>query len=205
MICIVDYGAGNLASVKNILKKVGADSAIISNKKEDILTASKIILPGVGKFDYGMQHLINSGLIEVLEQRVLGDKVPFLGICLGAQLITKGSEEGELPGLGWVAGRTVSFKNRISSDLKIPHMGWNTVTVRNKNELLGIADSDNRYYFVHSYFLDMEDKDCVWLTSTYGIEFCAAYHLDNIYACQFHPEKSHKFGMRLMEKFIALK
>ena len=204
MICIVDYGAGNLASVKNILKKVGAEDVVISNQKEEILKADKIILPGVGKFDFGMQRLIDSGLIEALERRVMVDKVPFLGICLGAQLVTNGSEEGKLPGLGWVDGKTVSFKNRIPSELKIPHMGWNTVSISNKNTLLDNSESDGRFYFVHSYFLQMEDPKCVWLTASYGIEFCAAYHSKNIYACQFHPEKSHKFGMKLMEKFTAL-
>ena len=204
MICIVDYGAGNVLSVKNMLKKVGANDVMISSNPTDIIDADKLILPGVGRFDFGMQRLIDSGLIDVLTEKVMVKKAPILGICLGAQLITQGSEEGLLSGLNWVPGKTVAFKNRIESSFKIPHMGWNSVTNMNESPLYHDMPENSRFYFVHSYYLEMADPKHVVLTANYGKEFCAAYQMDNIYACQFHPEKSHKYGMKLMENFVNL-
>lgn len=204
-ITIINYGAGNLQSVRNMLKKAGATDVLISDKVEDIQHAEKLILPGVGHFDYGMQKLNESGLIPILEQRVLQEKTPILGICLGAQLMTQSSEEGNVNGLGWVNGKTVAFnKTKLPEGYKIPHMGWNDVYANKESPLFEAMPEHPRFYFVHSYHLEMENERDVWLTANYGYYFCAAYQKDNIYACQFHPEKSHKFGMQLMKNFIEL-
>lgn len=191
---IINYGAGNLLSVKNMLKKAGASEVLISDKVEDIQHAEKLILPGVGHFDYGMQKLNESGLIPILEQRVLQEKTPILGICLGAQLMTQSSEEGNVNGLGWVNGKTVAFDKTMLPDDKVPHMGWNDVFENKESQLFKTMSEHPRFYFVHSYHLEMENEQDVWLTSNYGYDFCAAYQKDNIYAYQFHPEKSHRTG-----------
>jgi glutamine amidotransferase len=205
MILIINYGAGNLLSVKNMLRKAGATEVVISDKQEDIAQAEKLILPGVGHFDYGMQKLEESGLIPLLQKKVLEDKTPILGICLGAQLMTKSSAEGTAKGLGWVQGKTVAFDhNKLPSNYKIPHMGWNEVVENKITRLFQNMPSMARFYFVHSFHLEMENDADVWLTANYGYDFCAAYQHENIFACQFHPEKSHKFGMQLMKNFIEL-
>ena len=205
MITIINYGIGNITSVKNMLKKAGAEDVRISNNPEEIAAADKLLLPGVGHFDYGMKKLHESGLIPLLEKRVLQGKVPILGICLGAQLITNRSDEGNTPGLGWVDAETVAFdKDKLPAGYKVPHMGWNNVQVKKDNPLFANMHDDPCFYFVHSYHLKMEDRQDEWLTTQYGYDFCAAFQRDNIFACQFHPEKSHKFGLRLMENFVNL-
>jgi glutamine amidotransferase len=202
-IVIINYGIGNLTSVKNMLKKAGASDVVVSAEIKDILQADKLILPGVGHFDFGMRKLKSSGLISVMEQKVFEDKVPILGICLGAQLMTKSSEEGVEDGLGWVDAQTVSFdKTKMGSGLKIPHMGWNYVNPFKDSMLFEGMHSDPRFYFVHSYHFQMSNPEDIWLQSEYGYEFCVAYQRDNVFACQFHPEKSHKFGLKLMENFV---
>ena len=204
-ITIINYGVGNLLSVKNMLKRAGAGVVIISDQAEDIAKADKLILPGVGHFEYGMQKLQQSGLIPALEQKVLYDKTPILGICLGAQLMTESSEEGNVNGLCWVRGRTIAFdRSKLPEGYKVPHMGWNEVLDKKKTALFQNMPENPRFYFVHSYHLEMEDQSDVWLSSEYGYEFCVAYQDENIYACQFHPEKSHKYGMQLMKNFIEL-
>ena len=205
MITIINYGIGNLTSVKNMLKKAGAEDVRISSSPEDIASADKILLPGVGHFDYGMKNLHESGLIPLLEKRVINDKIPILGICLGAQLMTKRSDEGVNPGLGWVDAETVRFDSaRMPENYKIPHMGWNYVTPNKQVSLFDFLPEETRFYFVHSYHLKMNNRADEWLTTHYGFDFCAAYQKDNIFACQFHPEKSHKFGMQLFKNFVAL-
>ena len=202
-ILILNYGIGNLISVKNMLKKAGTSDVLISSNPQEIKNADKLILPGVGHFDFGMRKLKSSGLIPVIEQKVFEEGVPILGICLGAQLMTKSSEEGVEDGLGWVDAQTVSFdKTKIGSALKIPHMGWNYVNPFKDSMLFEGMHSDPRFYFVHSYHFKMNQPDDIWLQTEYGYEFCAAYQRDNIFACQFHPEKSHKFGLKLMENFV---
>lgn len=204
-VTIINYGVGNLTSVQNMLKKAGATEVLISNRKDDIKQADKLILPGVGHFDYGMKQLNESGLIPTIEKKVHQQKTPILGICLGAQLMTKSSDEASTSGLGWVDGMTVSFdQSLLEKGYKIPHMGWNTVKVINENLLSHGMTSDSRFYFVHSYHMTMNQSEDVWLTSHYGYDFCAAFHRDNIYACQFHPEKSHQFGLNLMRNFVNL-
>jgi glutamine amidotransferase len=203
MIKIIDYGVGNLGSIKNVIKRVGGDSAITSIKNE-ILEADKLILPGVGSFDYGMNKLISLDLIDVLKYKVIDQKTPILGICLGMQLMTKSSEEGNLKGLGWFDAKVVKFKRNNLSD-KIPHMGWNTIDIKKKNSLLiNISNLERRFYFVHSYYVSSENKDNILSTTNYINNFVSSIEKDNIYGVQFHPEKSHKFGMELISNFINI-
>lgn len=175
---------------------------MITADPDEIRKSSKILLPGVGAFDSAMIRINESGLREVLDEKVLIDKVPVLGICLGMQILTEGSEEGNLPGLGWIKGRVYSFKNRISTELRIPHMGWNLAQVHQSCELTMGFTEEIRFYFVHSYFVQAPDS-CM-MKSSYGIEFDSAIHFANIYGVQFHPEKSHKFGMKLLDNFAKM-
>jgi glutamine amidotransferase len=203
MIVIVDYGMGNLGSVLNMFKKVGA-KAKISSDLDEISKAPKILLPGVGAFDAAMQRIADAGMLEVLNNKALIEKVPVLGICLGMQLLTKSSEEGVLPGLGWINAAAYNFKNRIDEQLKIPHMGWNVAKITNESELTLGYSGELRYYFVHSYFVKVENESNSMMKTTYGIEFDSAIHSDNIFGAQYHPEKSHKFGMKLFENFAKI-
>ena len=199
MITIIDYGAGNIGSIVNMLNRLGQDS-VVTNDPFQISIATKLILPGVGKFDYGISKLSDSGLIKILNEKVLIEQVPILGICLGAQLMTKSSEEGELPGLAWFDAEVIKFKN----GLKVPHMGWNFVSPGIKSSISTNLPNNSRYYFVHSYYIRSFKQEDVMFISNYGHDFVSGLSKNNIYAVQFHPEKSHKFGMRLFENFIAL-
>ena len=203
MISIVDYGCGNLGSISNMLRKVGSPSQVVSTADE-ILSASKLILPGVGHFDHGMAHLNAHGLVPALEQRVLGDKVPILGICLGMQLLLGSSEEGTLPGLGWVPGRVVRFQVPDSTRLRIPHMGWSEVEAITGATLFAGFDSTPRFYFVHSYHAADVPAASVAAWAYYGERFVCALQHDNIHATQFHPEKSHRYGLHLLRQFAEL-
>jgi glutamine amidotransferase len=203
MIVIVDYGMGNLGSVLNMFKKVGAE-AKISSDLDEISKAPKILLPGVGAFDTAMQRIADAGMLEVLNDKALVEKVPVLGICLGMQLLTKSSEEGLLPGLGWINAAAYNFKNRIDEQLKIPHMGWNVAKITNESKLTLGYSGELRYYFVHSYFVKVENESNSMMKTTYGIEFDSAINSGNIFGAQFHPEKSHKFGMKLFENFAKI-
>jgi glutamine amidotransferase len=202
MIAIVDYGMGNLGSVKNMLRKVGAQ-AIITSNPEVIDKAEKIILPGVGSFDSGMRNLIDLGLVDVLEKRVKQDKVPVLGICLGVQLMTKGSAEGDLNGLGWFDATAVKFNNdEVQERLLLPNIGWRNVELIKPSKLFENMHDDPRFYFVHSYHLISNDASNVLLNAYYGYDYVAAFEQENILGVQFHPEKSHKYGMKLFENFV---
>jgi len=203
MITIVDYGMGNLGSVRNMLKKIGISSQI-SSEAEKIAEATKLILPGVGAFDNAMQNLGNLGLIPVLKRKVIEEKTPFLGICLGMQLLTKRSEEGSLSGLGWIDAETVRFRFSGGENLKIPHMGWNTIAVRKESPLYDGLLEEPRFYFVHSYYVACNNPSDVLTTTDYGIDFCSSLACGNVFGVQFHPEKSHKFGMRLLKNFAEL-
>ncbi len=202
MLTIIDYNIGNLKSIWNMLKKIGVN-CIVSRRIEDIEAADKFILPGVGSFDYGMEQLVKSGLLEVLNKKVIKDKIPILGICLGAQLMTQGSEEGNSKGLGWIKGKTVSFdKSKLTSNRKIPNMGWRDVFDYGKSKLFAGMYENPRFYFVHSYHLKMNNPEEVMVKSNYGYEYAAGIEKDNILGVQFHPEKSHKYGMKLLENFV---
>jgi len=202
MLVIVDYGVGNLASIRNMLKKIGVDG-VISSRAEDILKADKLILPGVGAFDTCAQKLQDSGLLETLQQKVIRDKTPVLGVCVGMQLLTEGSEEGQLPGLGWIKGQIVKFnKEKLPASLKIPHMGWREVKLNKQSRLFNGMFDEPRFYFVHSYHPVLENPDDALMTADYGYSFVAGMEHENIMGVQFHPEKSHKFGMKLLENFV---
>jgi glutamine amidotransferase len=203
MIVIVDYGIGNLASVLNMFKKIGATNVCISKDYALIEKATKLILPGVGAFDAGMDNIEKSGLIPLLNKKVMEDKIPLLGICLGMQLLTKKSEEGVKPGLGWIDAETVKFNLDPVLKLKVPHMGWNYIKVLNQNPLIDMG-SKNRFYFVHSYYVKCKDESQSIATSDFGIDFTCMVNKDNIYGAQFHPEKSLKFGMQVLDNFAKL-
>jgi len=201
MIVIVDYGLGNPVSVRNMLRKAG-HSAEVTCSPEAIRTATRLILPGVGAFDHGMRSLADRGLIEVLNDAVLARKVPVLGICLGLQLMSRGSEEGVLPGLGWLAADTIllRFAGEFEA-LRVPHMGWNTVTKNADSFFSDDISPDARFYFVHSYHVRFDDPSDVALTASYGGQVAAAALRGNVAGTQFHPEKSHKFGLRVLQAF----
>lgn len=201
MIVVVDYGVGNIASVLNMLKKVGA-KAKASNLPADLEQADKLILPGVGAFDAGMRTLRASGLIDVLNEQVLSVGKPVMGICLGSQMLGCRSEEGEEAGLGWIDMDIVRFEKRDGR--KVPHMGWNYVSPCVEHPILAGLNQESRYYFVHSYYMLPQSIDDTLLVANYGQEFAAGVMKDNIFGFQFHPEKSHKFGMQLFKNFVSL-
>src|SRR5882762_8889972 len=202
MLIIVDYGVGNLASIKNMLKKAGVDS-LISSDADAILAADKLILPGVGAFDTCADKLRQSGLTSVLNQKVLEQKTPVLGVCVGMQLLTEGSEEGVLPGLGWIRGSVIKFRqDRIAAGLKIPHMGWTDVKLSKPSGLFEDMYEDPRFYFVHSYHPVLKDDHDALVRANYGYDFVAGMERGNVMGVQFHPEKSHKFGLRLLSNFV---
>ena len=204
MIVIIDYGMGNLGSILNMLKKIGAE-AIISSNITEIEKAKKLILPGVGAFDSGMKNIMGLGLVSVLNERVLRGKIPLLGICLGMQLLTRRSEEGTLQGLGWFDADTLKFKfDKVQNGLRIPHMGWNYINVEKKHSLLNDLGENPRFYFVHSYHVVCDKVEDILATTSYGYDFTYAIIRDNIFGVQFHPEKSHKYGMKLLKNFIEL-
>lgn len=203
MIGILDYGIGNLSSIQNMLKKAGFNSKRIKSV-DDLYTVDKIILPGVGAFDYGMEMLQASNFIPTLNELVLEKKMPTLGICLGMQLMCKSSDEGVLSGLNWVDAKVRSFDFQQQDHiLKVPHMGWNEVSVVSENILLKKDIENLRYYFVHSYYVDCNNIEDIIITCQYGHEFVVGFRKDNIFGVQFHPEKSHRFGLELLKNFAS--
>jgi glutamine amidotransferase len=202
MIVIIDYGMGNLGSILNMLKKIGAPASVSADARE-IANADKLILPGVGAFDTGMKRLNELNLIDLLNDKVRVRKTPTLGVCLGMQLLMQKSEEGLLPGLGWIDGETVRFRfDPQETHLKIPHMGWNTISIKRQGVPFRDMPPDARFYFVHSYHVTCEHEEDVLTTTEYGYEFVSGLQRENIMGAQFHPEKSHKFGMKLLKNFV---
>ncbi len=201
MLIILDYGIGNLSSIKNMLKKAGCTDMLLSSQPEDVAMADKIILPGVGHFAHCMKQLKQAPFFKVLEHRVLNERIPILGVCVGHQMLFEHSEEGDCPGLGWIPGQVVRFhKNCMVENLKIPHMAWTDVQAK-KEAFLFNGLEDPRFYFVHSYHAECQ-KEHVVATAHYGYEFVASVQRDNIYGVQFHPEKSHRFGMQVYRNFL---
>ena len=202
MITIVNYGMGNLGSMLNMFKRIGV-KACIESDPEAISQAKKLVLPGVGAFDAAMQRINASvGLRDVLDHKALTEQVPVLGVCLGMQLLTRGSEEGALPGLGWIQGATQRFPS--DAGLKVPHMGWNIANCANPSKLTTDVGVEPRYYFVHSYCVAVDDPADSIMRTHYGLDFDSAIGRDNIYGVQFHPEKSHRFGMQILKNFAEL-
>ena len=204
MISVVDYGAGNIGSVTNMIKKVGGAAEIISNP-HSLEQVEKLLLPGVGAFDHGMRSLIDGEWVEALNNAVQKRKIPVLGICLGMQLMCNASDEGELAGLGWVDAEVHRFNfEQDQQSLKVPHMGWNIVNILGQDDLVTETHEQQRFYFVHSYYVSCNCADDIFLTSVHGEVFVAGFHHENIWGVQFHPEKSHRFGMELFKRFIEV-
>jgi imidazole glycerol-phosphate synthase subunit HisH len=202
MLVIIDYHTGNPGSIANMVRKIG-HSCIISGDHNDILAADRIILPGVGSFDHGMNQLESSGLVEILNRKVMVEKTPVLGICLGMQLFANGSEEGTKNGLGWIRARVKRFLPEVNgTKIRVPHIGWNNIRPIGKSSILTGMDQDTRFYFVHSYHLLPEDPDIICMESSYGENFVAGITCNNVAGVQFHPEKSHKYGMLLLKNFM---
>ena len=200
MVLIVNYGLGNLQSIQNMLKKAGI-RAVLGSELSDVEKATRIILPGMGHFDNCMKLFNKSGLRETIERKVLDEKTPVLGICVGLQMMMRSSMEGEEKGLGWIAGETVAFdKTRLTQNEKIPNMGWHEVNFL-KASVLQPGLTDPRFYFAHSYHVVTDRQEDALMSATYGYTFTAAAARDNIYGVQFHPEKSHRFGLQLLKNF----
>lgn len=204
MVVILDYGMGNLGSHINMMRKIGFTDVMASSRISDLETAEKIVIPGVGSFDTGMKNLNQMGLIEILNHKVIDQKTPVLGICLGMHLFAKESDEGVSKGLGWIDSRVTRFSfDNAENMLKIPHMGWNTIKLKDKCKLFaGMEETENRFYFVHSYHMASGSDQYTVATSNYGYDFPAVVQKENIFGVQFHPEKSHLFGIRLYKNFI---
>jgi glutamine amidotransferase len=203
MITIIDYGMGNLRSVLKAFKRLNAN-AIISSDPDEIYSANKLVLPGVGHFRNGMNKLIEMDIIKVLESKVLLQKTPILGICLGMQLFSKHSEEGDINGLGWLDSKVIRFDIDGNGKWKIPHMGWNSIKQRKKSSLFLDSFNQLHFYFVHSYHVVCNNKIDILATSEYNIEFVSAIEKGNIFGTQFHPEKSHSAGLKLLSQFINI-
>lgn len=201
MIVIVDYGVGNLSSVSNMLRKAGGE-VLISRNPSDVLAADKLLLPGVGHFDHGMKMLNASGLRDAVDQFALDLRRPVLGICLGAQILGQGSEEGDVPGLGWVD--MVCRKLPAMPGVRVPHMGWNQIARKKSSPLLDRMSEDARFYFVHSYRMECTHAEDVLATAVHGDEFTCAVQRGNIMGTQFHPEKSLRHGLALMRSFVEI-
>lgn len=198
MITIIDYGMGNLHSVLKAFRRIGAD-VIVSSEAGDIEKAEKLVLPGVGHFKKGMENLRKMGLIEVLNRKVTWGKTPILGICLGMQLFTKFSEEGNAKGLGWIDAKTI--KLNLGENFRIPHMGWNNMKIEKNNKIFSGLNKEDCFYFVHSFHVNCENKEDILGITEYGKKFVSAIQKGNIFGVQFHPEKSHDAGLEILKNF----
>jgi len=203
VIDIVDLGLGNIRSVQRMIEKVGGTARFVTFP-EEIAISKKLILPGVGHFDEGMKSLRTTGLLNIIRTRLTNEHLPVLGICLGMQLLCRTSEEGTGPGIGLIDAVVRKFQFKEDLKLKVPHMGWNEIEISKENPLIVPDDEEQRFYFVHSYRVVPMDKNIVIATANYGGGFCAAFQKDHIFGVQFHPEKSHRFGLALLKHFVEL-
>lgn len=204
MITLIDYGVGNINAFANVYKRLNIATRI-AKTIDDLKEVDKLILPGVGSFDYAMGQLNASGMRERLDELVLEDKKPVVGICVGMQMMANYSEEGNVEGLKWIDATVKKFdENKINSHTKFPHMGWNDVLAKNNNLLFKGLEKEALFYFLHSYYFECNDEDDVIGSSEYGEVFCCAVNKDNIYGIQFHPEKSHHFGEILLNNFALI-
>ena len=202
MVVVVDYGMGNLGSVLKSLNYLNID-AKISESKSDIENASKLILPGVGHFSRAMIKLKELDYIDILNKRVLEDKIPVLGICLGMQLLAKSSEEGNAEGLGWIDARIEKFEIENKLRWKVPQMGWNSIHIQRDNVLLENVEQGELFYFVHSFYMICNEEKDILANTNYSYDFTSIVQKDNIYGAQFHPEKSHEQGLKLISNFVS--
>ena len=203
MIGIIDYGVGNIKAFANIYKNLNIPFKIVKDISE-FENITKLILPGVGSFDHAMTSLENSGMREKLDELVLEKKIPVIGICVGMQMLAKSSEEGTLNGLGWIDGIVKKFNKSKIKNAPLPHMGWNNLKIEKKNKIFDNLEENPRYYFLHSYYFECENKEDVIATATYGEKFDCMINHKNIYGIQCHPEKSHHNGMQLLKNFGEL-
>lgn len=204
MVGIIDYGLGNINAFVNIYKQLNIPITVV-NSHQQLSTITKLILPGVGHFDYAMQQFSNSGMREPVSKMVLEDKVPVIGICVGMQMLANGSDEGKEKGLGWINGYVHKFDPAtISNKTHLPHMGWNDVYPTGQGGLFSGMEKDARFYFLHSYYFSCNEPQDTIAEAEYGIKYACAVNHSNIYGVQFHPEKSHHFGIRLLENFARI-
>jgi imidazole glycerol-phosphate synthase subunit HisH len=204
MITLINYGSGNIHAIANIYKRINIPY-IITNDPKELLSAEKLILPGVGDFDETMMLLNDLGIKDVLNEMVLIKKVPILGVCVGMQILGNSSEEGSLDGFGWIKGKVRKLdESKLETKPHLPHMGWNTITLKRENSLFDNIIPDNGFYFLHSYYFDCDNATDVLATANYGEEFASAINHENVYGFQFHPEKSHQNGIELFKNFANL-
>lgn len=204
MIAIIDYGLGNVQAIANVYKGLFLEAEIVA-QPSGLREADKLILPGVGAFDQAMQLLDQSGLRQTVDELVMEDRVPVLGICVGMQMLANSSAEGKLPGLGWIDAAVKRFDFSASQNPEfIPHMGWNNIQPVRESPLLRELNVESRFYFLHSYYMNCRNREDVIAFTPYGIDFACAVNRDNVYGVQFHPEKSHGFGIQLLKNFGKL-
>jgi len=203
MIKIIDYGLGNVRAFQNIFKRLNVP-VDLARTTADLIGATKLILPGVGAFDHAMEQLQRSGMRSLLDELVLDNCIPVLGICVGMQILSDCSDEGQLAGLGWISGKVRSLRMPETPNLILPHMGWNDVTALSGNPLFQGSEADPRFYFLHSYYFDCSNSADVAAVSTYGHMFPSVVCKGSIYGVQFHPEKSHRFGINLLKNFSRI-
>jgi glutamine amidotransferase len=204
MITIIDYGVGNIKAFYNIFSKLSVNVKI-AQKPDDLINSTKLILPGVGHFDYAMKRFSDSGMLKVVDEMVMNHNVPILGICVGMQMLAKTSEEGVMPGLGWINATVKKIDtNLLTQTTRLPHMGWNDISVKIKNPLLKNLDLNSRFYFLHSYYFESNLESDSIAFCNYGKEFTCVVNHKNIYGVQFHPEKSHHYGIQLLNNFANI-